>query len=168
MGWRGPWSTKYFLLRDRKTLITSPANMLAVFVLANFIMVEQALRHMPNVSAVPTIFETSALVKALLFANVAFLINRIFHRIYFTTMIYGALHGALAVPRLLVSNLINYFAASRAIAIFIDSRLTGRKVTWDKTAHSFPTGHGLALSGASATPSTPQSGEPSAALPRAA
>ena len=49
--------------------------------------------------------------------------------------------GALAVPRLLVSNFINFFAAARAMGVFVDSALTGRKIVWDKTAHTFPGGH---------------------------
>lgn len=157
MGWRGPLSTKYFLLRDRKTLITSPANMLAVFLLVNFIGVEALLDALPGVPRVPTIFETSASVGTLLLVNLAFLANRIFHRVYFTTMIYGWLHGILSVPRLLVSNLINFFAASRAIAVFLDSRLTGRKIAWDKTQHHFPDAQAQAAPGASApAPAPPQ------------
>ncbi|MCW5771574.1 MAG: glycosyl transferase family protein [Rhodospirillaceae bacterium] len=153
MGWRGPLSAKYFLLRDRKTLITSPVNLVAIFVLVNFVAVEIALRLMPGVPRTPTIFETSPAVQALLLANLFFLANRLFHRIYFTTMIYGALHGVIAVPRLLVSNLINFFAAMRAMAVFADSRLTGRKIVWDKTQHHFPGGSSVAGNNAPSAPS---------------
>ena len=146
MGWRGSMSTKYFLLRDRKTLITSPANMLAVFLLANFIGVEALLNDLLRVPRVPTIFESSPTMGLLFLVNLLFLANRIFHRVYFTTMIYGGLHGAIAIPRLFISNLINFFAAARAIALFVDWRLTGRKIVWDKTAHSYPTSHASAKS----------------------
>ena len=155
MGWRGSMSTKYFLLRDRKTLITSPANMLAVFLLVNFICVEAILVHLLRVPKVPTIFETSPTMGLLLLVNMLFLANRIFHRVYFTTKIYGGLHGAIAIPRLLVSNLINFFAAARAIALFIDWRLTGRKINWDKTAHSYPTNHAAASSAIPPAPILP-------------
>ena len=39
-GWKGTLGTKYFLARDRKGVITSPAVMLAYFVLANLAIFE--------------------------------------------------------------------------------------------------------------------------------
>ena len=146
IGWRASWPGRYFLLRDRKTILTSPANMLALFLVVHFLGVEAALRWLPNAPRVPTIFETSPTMMLLLYVNMAFLMLRLFHRVYFTTMIYGFMHGLLAVPRLLVSNLINFFAAARAIAVFTDSKITGRKIVWDKTAHTFPGGHPPQLS----------------------
>jgi adsorption protein B len=91
-------------------------------------------------------------MQLLMLINFCFLLQRLFHRVFFTSHIYGALHGLLAIPRLLVSNLINYFAVSRAIGIFVDSKLTGRKIVWDKTAHTFPTGHGSAMAQPPAAP----------------
>lgn len=142
IGWRASWPGRYFLLRDRKTIVTSPSNMIAMFLVVQFLLVEAALPFLSEVPRVPTIFETSAAMQTLLAINFAFLLLRLFHRVFFTASIYGALHGALAIPRLLVSNFINYFAVSRAIGVYIDSMLTGRKIVWDKTAHTFPIGHG--------------------------
>jgi adsorption protein B len=142
IGWRASWPGRYFLLRDRKTILTSPANMIAMFLVVQFLLVEAALQFFPGAQRIPTIFETSAAMQTLMAINFGFLILRLFHRVFFTTHIYGAVHGMLAIPRLLVSNLVNYFAVSRAIGVYIDSQLTGRKIVWDKTTHTFPTGHG--------------------------
>lgn len=145
IGWRASWAGRYFLLRDRKTIVTSPANMIAMFLVVQFMLVEAVLQFMPSMARVATIFEISPTMQTLMLINFGFLLLRLFHRVYFTTHIYGGLHGLMAIPRLLISNLINYFAVSRAIGIFVDSQLTGRKIAWDKTVHTFPTGHGSAL-----------------------
>ncbi len=140
IGWKGPLSSKYFFIRDRKALITVPASMLALFVIGNFLGVEAFYTWLAEGPRVPTVFETSALLGALLWVNLGFLATRLFHRIYFTSSLYGALHGVLSVPRLLVSQTLNFYAAMRATAVFIDSKVTGRKIVWDKTAHTFPGG----------------------------
>lgn len=152
IGWRASWAGRYFLVRDRKTIITSPSNMIAVFLVVHFIGIEIALRSIGGLPHVPTIFETSPSIRLLLEVNFGFLMLRLFHRVYFTTAVYGGLHGALAVPRLLVSNFINFFASARAMGVFVDSALTGRKIVWDKTAHTFPGGHPPKLD---VTPSSP-------------
>lgn len=155
IGWRASWPGRYFLLRDRKTLITSPANMIAMFLIVQFLLVEGALRLFANLPHVATIFETSPTMQTLLLINFGFLLLRLFHRVYFTTSIYGAAHGALSIPRLFVSNLINYFAVSRAIGVYVDSAITGRKIVWDKTVHTFPTSHGAVVAPAQPAPSDP-------------
>lgn len=37
-GWEGNWGTRYFLLRDRKRIITGPTVILGYFVMMNFIL----------------------------------------------------------------------------------------------------------------------------------
>jgi adsorption protein B len=152
IGWRASWPGRYFLLRDRKTIITSPANMIAMFLVLQFMFVEAALGLLPSAPRIATIFETSSTMQTLMAINFIFLLLRLFHRVFFTAHIYGGVHGLLAIPRLLVSNLINYFAVSRAIGVYVDSMLTGRKIAWDKTTHTFPTGHGSAMAKPPAAP----------------
>jgi hypothetical protein len=44
----------------------------------------------------------------------------------------------VSVPRLLLANFVNFFAAFRATRIYIGHRATGKLLVWDKTAHSYP------------------------------
>jgi adsorption protein B len=39
---------------------------------------------------------------------------------------------------MMVSNLLNFFAALRAIYMFADHRFSGRPIVWDKTQHVLP------------------------------
>lgn len=74
----------------------------------------------------------------LFFVNFIFLLWRIGHRMIFTARIYDWRHGLMAAPRLVVSNFVNFFASVRATRIYIGHRATGKALTWDKTAHSYP------------------------------
>jgi adsorption protein B len=61
-------------------------------------------------------------------------------RVRFCTDLYGWRHGALSIPRVLVSNLINSTACVRAIHEYLNrkNRNTGAPMQWDKTDHRFP------------------------------
>ena len=44
-GWKGGWGTVYFLLRDRKGILTGPTVILGYFVLVNFILIKLYLDY---------------------------------------------------------------------------------------------------------------------------
>jgi len=52
--------------------------------------------------------------------------------------IYNAKQGLFSVPRLLVSNFINFFATWRATKTYFAYRIFGAPIVWLKTAHVFP------------------------------
>jgi adsorption protein B len=60
------------------------------------------------------------------------------NRFYFTTSLYGLRHGILSLPRILVSNLVNFFAVWRALRLYMGHRLFGKNLVWDKTPHTYP------------------------------
>ena len=64
--------------------------------------------------------------------------NRIAQRIYFVYSLNGIEQGLLAIPRMAVSNVINFFAVCRAWKIFILHFVTGKRIAWDKTQHFYP------------------------------
>ena len=65
-------------------------------------------------------------------------------RVIFTTRLYGWEHGVLAVPRMVISNFINFHGGvSRAWRLFIVHLVTGKRLAWDKTMHDFPSADGL-------------------------
>jgi adsorption protein B len=86
--------------------------------------------------ALPALF--GPLATALALANLVMAIWRLVMRAACTRHIYGWAEGARAVPRALVSNVINAAAAwsaCRRYWIMLDG---GGALTWDKTAHRFP------------------------------
>lgn len=91
----------------------------------------------------PSPFIDSGWLQALLIANSIALMLRVTQRMIFTTRLYGWEHGVLAVPRMVIGNVINFMAVSRAWRLFIVHALTGRRLAWDKTMHDFPSNEGL-------------------------
>ena len=137
-GWKGSLGTKYFLARDRKGVITSPAVMLAYFALANLTVFEfyRAVFD-PEKQFVYTLLSQDWAVW-LFFANFLFLVWRLFNRMTFTGMIYNVRHALMAAPRLVVGNFVNFFATWRAVRIYVSHRISGTALVWDKTSHSYP------------------------------
>jgi adsorption protein B len=138
IGWKGSLGTKYFLARDRKGVITSPAVMLAYFVLANLTIFELYRAFFdPDRQFTYTLLSKDWAIW-LFFANFLFLVWRLVNRMVFTGMIYNLRHALMAAPRLVVGNFVNFFATWRAIRIYAGHRFSGTPLVWDKTSHSYP------------------------------
>lgn len=137
-GWRGSLGTKYFLVRDRKGVITSPAVMLAYFALANLSIFELYRSFFdPQSQFVYTVL-SSEWVRWLFVVNFIFLVWRLANRMVFTRMIYDARHALMSAPRLVVGNFVNFFATWRCVRVYFNHRITGAALVWDKTSHSYP------------------------------
>jgi adsorption protein B len=137
-GWIGGAGAKYFFLRDRKGLITAPAALLAYFAMTNLIVIEILFRCFPSNQVMEFALLNTTGYRIILGLNFVFLFNRIAHRTFFTTRIYGLAGGLMAGPRLIVSNFLNFFATMRAISIFVQHKLNGKPIVWDKTDHTYP------------------------------
>ena len=74
----------------------------------------------------------------LFYANGAVFLWRISQRCYFVSRLYGWEHGLLSIPRIVIGNLVNFMAASRAWKIFLSHVVFGTPIVWDKTDHDFP------------------------------
>ncbi|MBR0697751.1 glycosyl transferase family protein [Bradyrhizobium lablabi] len=137
-GWRGSLGTKYFLVRDRKGVMTNPAVMLGYFALANLTAFEfyRSLLD-PERQFTYTLLSTDWAVW-LFFVNFAFLIWRLANRMIFTGMIYDLRHALMSAPRLVVGNFVNFFATWRAVRVYLSHRISGKPLVWDKTSHSYP------------------------------
>lgn len=137
-GWKGSLGTKYFLARDRKGVITSPAVMLAYFALANLTLFElYRVSFDPGHEFAYSLLSTDWALW-LFFANFLFLVWRLFNRMVFTGMIYNLRHALMAAPRLVVGNFVNFFATWRAVRVYLGHRISGTPLQWDKTSHSYP------------------------------
>jgi adsorption protein B len=168
-GWKGSLGTKYFLARDRKGVITSPAVMLAYFVLANIAAFElYRVFFDPEKRFVYTLLSTEW-AKWLFFVNFLFLVWRLTNRMIFTGMIYSMRHALMAAPRLIVGNFVNFFATWRAIRIYAGHRFSGTALVWDKTSHSYPIHMGdVVLPAATGEPLSPPISDPKFPIPAGA
>lgn len=137
-GWIGGAGAKYFFLRDRKSLVTAPAALLAYFVMLNLIVLHFLFKLFPSDQVLQYVWLDTPMYRTILWFNLLFLFNRILQRTFFTASIYGLASGLMAGPRMIVSNLLNYFATARAVYIFVRHKVTGRKIVWDKTMHTYP------------------------------
>lgn len=142
-GWSGSLANRYLLLRDRKGVVTAFVGMLAYLLAGQFMLFAAASYFRIATRFFPSPFIDSGWLQALLIANSIALMLRVTQRIIFTTRLYGWEHGVLAVPRMVIGNVINFMAVSRAWRLFIVHALTGRRLAWDKTMHDFPSNEGL-------------------------
>lgn len=134
----------YLLLHDRKGVVTNFLALGAYLLLLAFVVMQLGAWAGWWSAQEPTLFAEGEPARWLLYANGFFLLNRTFHRIYFTTGLYGWRHGLMSVPRMFVGNIINCAAVARAWRLYLAHLLLGRRLVWDKTAHSFPSASQLA------------------------
>ena len=137
-GWKGSPGTKYFLARDRKGVITSPAVMLGYFTLANLALFELYRAVFDPERLFSYTLLATDWAGWLFFCNFLFLGWRLANRMIFTGMIYNVRHALMAAPRLVIGNFVNFFATWRAVRIYVGHRVSGTALEWDKTSHSYP------------------------------
>jgi adsorption protein B len=137
LGWFGSAANRYFLFRDRKSLFTAPTGVLAYILVLNQLAYWLAEWIDPRLAGLPPLVDRRWL-QALVFVNFGFLINRLFHRLWFTQRTHGRRYVWLAPVRMVVANLIAFGAFARSMRIFLAHLITGRSITWDKTDHAFP------------------------------
>ncbi|KAK45523.1 bacteriophage N4 adsorption protein B [Caballeronia jiangsuensis] len=142
-GWSGSLANRYLLMRDRKGVVTAFVGMFAYLLAVQFMLFATASYFGLARDFFPSPFIDSAWLQALLAANSVALVLRVTQRIIFTTRLYGWEHGVLSVPRMVISNIINFMAVARAWRLFIVHMVTGRRLAWDKTMHDFPSNEGL-------------------------
>lgn len=139
MGWQGGLVSNYLYFRDRKGIFTSFAGLLAYFLAANF-LVFLALHHAGyEFVRYPEFVQPESWIYSVIVINFWLFMNRIAQRVYFVTRLNGFEQGVLAIPRMLVGNVVNFFAVCRAWKVFLIHIVTGKRVAWDKTQHSYPT-----------------------------
>ncbi|HEY8356059.1 MAG TPA: glycosyl transferase family protein [Ramlibacter sp.] len=143
-GWHQiPWggrsfAERYLLLHDRKGVITSFISIVAYALALQFLAL-----HAGSVAGWWTqgsgvLFAAESPWLMLVWVNAGFLALRAGHRMYFTTRLYGGLHGVMSAPRMIIGNFVNCLAVARAWRLYLASMFLGRKLVWDKTAHDFP------------------------------
>lgn len=82
---------------------------------------------------------TGTLLWYIVLIDTGLMLWRFVHRFLSVNRVYGKLAAFLSIPRLPVSNVINFAAAVRAIVQFFQNSRKKEQVAWDKTTHTFPT-----------------------------
>ena len=142
-GWMGDWKFRFSLYRDRKAVVSNLVTMLAylvVFLYLALVLIRWLLSSRQLLGAVIT---SHSLLWYIVMATTFMMISRALHRAYFVSRIYGAIAGLLSILRLPVLNFVNFFAAIRALKLYIMSERKKRPLKWEKTDHKFQTPSGL-------------------------
>ena len=137
LGWKGNLRTRYMFFRDRKGMVTSVVSVIAYVVLVNFLALAGLQAAGQEVFVDARLAMATDYLYPLLSINAVLLILRVWERYYFVAKLNGRLQGMLAIPRIIVNNLINFCAVCRAWKIYIRHLITGKAIAWDKTAHTF-------------------------------
>jgi bacteriophage N4 adsorption protein B len=132
LGWSGGAAERWMRLRDRQAPLA--ALLLAAAYLA-LVLWSAQLAGALALGLAPA--PTPPLLHLLLQINLVLLAWRIGMRMLFAGRVHGWRQGLMAVPRMIVGNIIAMMAARRAIGCYLRFRRTGA-ADWDKTAHSFP------------------------------
>ena len=128
--WDGNLTTKYFLFRDRKPLLSFWSTFLSNMLLVYFLYI--ALGYVFNFDNTLISGSISPVLAYLMTFNLVFMVSKAVHRFIFTSGWYGPAYGFASIFRLAIDSFINFFAIIRSISVY---RKTKHKVVWDATTH---------------------------------
>ena len=133
LGWQGGFWCRYMLYRDRKALLTNDINALGYLVLIYWLVL--LLTQPPDhfLSLVPAHWVWNVIL-----FDTCLMVNRLVQRMVAVRRVSSWNQALLAVPRAVVSNVVNFCAAAVAVKRFVTAEITGRRAAWQKTDHAFP------------------------------
>ncbi|WP_247713488.1 glycosyl transferase family protein [Qipengyuania sphaerica] len=129
LGWEGNLLQRWMTLRDRRGPLA--AILLAV---AYTLVLSGMVLHLASEAGMIEPLMLSSELEGLLWLTFAGLVWRILSRAIFTAREYGLKQGLLAIPRVMVSNIIAIMSGRRALAAYLKT-LRGEPVIWEKTTH---------------------------------
>lgn len=133
-GWDGNWLMKENFVKDRKVFVAAFASFLGYFILLYQIIYVLGYLEWVPFRLLPTLTKGDSLTNLVTFCTF-FMMLRITQRIVWVGLTYGLAAGLMAVPRLIVGNVLNGLASLRALKVFADSRSGKAAVRWDNTLH---------------------------------
>jgi len=128
--WAGNFKTKYFLMRDRKTIFSNFMVLLSNLVFALFLL--YLMGFGVGIRVFDIAVEQNSALWFFLWACFCFMVWRLIHRFIFTYNWYGFKYALFSLIRLNFDNLINFFATFRALKVFMQMK---NKVVWESTEH---------------------------------
>ena len=136
-GWPGRWRQRYWLFRDRKSLLSNPAGVLANLVFAYGCVTWAAAQAGGRPWGLGERLG-EPWVWALLAVNGALQLIHLGARAACVARIYGWRFAAGTPLRLLYGNWLNSVATARAIWAFAGALWRKRPLVWVKTEHAYP------------------------------
>ena len=130
--WSGNLTTKYFLFRDRKSVLSFFGAFLSNIVL--FYLIFAVLSKLFQWTHVNSLVAHSSVLWLLMIANLVFMISRLSHRFIFTYNWYGFRYAFFSIFRLPVDTVVNFFAIARSLSVYKNTK-SKAKVVWDSTTH---------------------------------
>lgn len=128
--WAGNLKTKYFLMRDRKTIFSNFMVLLSNVVFALFLL--YLLGFGLGIRVFDSAVEQNTALWFFLWTCFFLMVWRLAHRFIFTYSWYGLKYAFFSLIRLNFDNLINFFATFRALKVFMGMK---NKVVWESTEH---------------------------------
>lgn len=137
MGWTKRLNSDYCLYRDRKAVL---ANLMTVvgYVVAIYWLACLLLRFMAPGILIPPLISRGEPFALAVYVILGMLLWRMANRILCTWRIYGAAHALMVPPRLIVANILNFWATWMAIRRYVEARVSKQVPAWGKTAHAWP------------------------------
>lgn len=138
-GWEGTWPMRYTLARDRRAPLTHFINMMGYLVLA-FAFCQWLFRAGPwgTDFYLRPVFATDSWLWKIVIVDTWLLAYRAAQKFISVASIYNWSQAFASVPRVIVSNLINFTATVRATRLYLGHKLFRVPIVWAKTAHTFP------------------------------
>lgn len=137
-GWKGNARFRLTLYRDRKAVIANIINALAYVVLVYVLLYEIAQWGLSSYGDLEPLVQRGTPLWYVVMIDTSLMLWRFLHRYIMVSRVYGRRAGLLSIPRLPVSNIVNFFATVRALRQYAGARLGKKTIRWDKTAHAFP------------------------------
>lgn len=136
--WRGEFANRYWLMRDRKVLITAPTAALGYLIVINVLLTWALMWLNPELRDLPPLIDEGHWIWFFIYIDFFFFANRLLHRALFVGLAHGQKYVWLSPVRAVVSNIITFFAWFRAARRYAWSGMTGARLKWEKTVHAFP------------------------------
>lgn len=144
MGWTDSLGANYCLFRDRKGLLTNLLTLAGYPIILFWLVVWVAEWLNPDL-LFPPLVEPDEIWFSLMWIVLGLLCWRLINRMASVWWHYGVWQGLLSAPRLVVGNVVNFWATVQAIRRYIHSRVSGQAPVWGKTDHAYPSDDQLRL-----------------------
>ncbi len=144
LGWTDSWGANYCLFRDRKGLITNLLAIAGYPIVIYWIIVWTVAWLNPD-TVIPPLIESHEIYATLMWIVLGLLGWRLLNRVAAVGRSYGFVQAMLSAPRLVIGNVVNFWATVQAIRRYLHSRLSGQAPAWVKTSHAYPTDDQLRL-----------------------
>lgn len=129
LGWNASPVELWMRMRDRRGPLTA-----IVLAAAYLLLVIAGILWVAGLFGFARPWRPDPLIEFLILANLASFVWRAAMRFAFTTREYGLAEGVLAVPRIVLGNIVTIMAGRRALFAYIRT-LRGGLPQWDKTPH---------------------------------